>query len=139
MRVVLDTNVLLSGLMYPNNAPGRIVAAWRNAAFELVLSRPQLTEIARVLGYPKIVRVLQWEPTQLERFLKQIYLRSVLVPLPEVLPAEVPADTDDSPILSSLIVSRAEYLVTGDSDLLALKDRYPILTPRAFLGLLNPD
>lgn len=136
MRVVVDTNVLLSGLMYPGSTPGRIVAAWRNAAFELVLTRAQLTEIARVLSYPKITRVLRWDPDRSERFLKQLYLRSVMVPLPESLPAEVPADPDDSPILSSLLVARAEYLVTGDSDLLALKDRYPILTPQAFVVLL---
>ncbi|WP_006746552.1 putative toxin-antitoxin system toxin component, PIN family [Thioalkalivibrio paradoxus] len=132
----MDTNVLLSGLMYPTSTPGRIVAAWRNAAFELVLTRAQLTEIARVLSYPKIARVLCWDPDQSERFLKQLYLRSVMVPLPESLPAEVPADPDDSPILSSLLVARAEYLVTGDSDLLALKDRYPILAPQAFVALL---
>jgi putative PIN family toxin of toxin-antitoxin system len=133
---VVDTNVLLSGLMYPNSTPGRIVAAWRNAAFELVLTRAQLTEIARVLSYPKIARFLRWDSDQAERFLKQLYLRSVMVPLPESLPAEVPADPDDSPILSSLLVARAEYLVTGDFDLLALKDRYPILTPAAFVALL---
>jgi uncharacterized protein len=136
VRVVVDTNVLLSGLMYPNSTPGRIVAAWRNAAFELVLTRAQLTEITRVLSYPKIARILRWDPDQSERFLKQLYLRSVMVSLPESLPAEVPVDPDDSPILSSLLVARAEYLVTGDSDLLALKDRYPILTPQAFVALL---
>ena len=59
-----------------------------------------------------------------------------MVPLPESLPAEVPVDPDDFTILSSLLVARAEYLVTGDSDLLALKDRYPILTPAAFVALL---
>ena len=68
MRVVVDTNVLLSGLMYPNSTPGRIVAAWRNAAFELVLTRAQLTEIARVLSYPKIARVLRWDPERSERY-----------------------------------------------------------------------
>jgi len=136
VRVVLDTNVLLSGLMYPSSTPGRIVAAWRSVAFELVLTRAQLTEIARVLSYPKIARALRWDPDRSERFLKQLYLRSVMVPLPESLPAEVPADPDDSPILSSLLVARAEYLVTGDSDLLELKDRYPILTPAAFVALL---
>ena len=132
----MDTNVLLSGLMYPKSTPGRIVASWRNAAFELVLTRPQLTEIARVLSYPKIARILRWDPAQSERFLKQLYLRSVMVPLPETLPSEVPADPDDSPILSSLLVARAEYLVTGDSDLLALKDRCSILKPQAFVALL---
>jgi predicted nucleic acid-binding protein len=47
----------------------------------------------------------------------------------------ITADPDDSP-LSSLLVARAEYLVTGDFDLLVLKDRYPILTPQEFVPLL---
>ena len=68
VRVVVDTSVLLSGLMHPNSTPGRIVAAWRNAAFELVLTRAQLTEIARVLSYPKIARVLRWDPERSERY-----------------------------------------------------------------------
>jgi predicted nucleic acid-binding protein len=46
---VVDTNVLLSGLMYPNSTPVRIVAAWRNVAFELVLARAQLTNLAVTL------------------------------------------------------------------------------------------
>ena len=38
MRVVLDTNVLLSGLMYPSSTPGRVVTAWTEGRFDLVLS-----------------------------------------------------------------------------------------------------
>jgi prevent-host-death family protein len=48
-RVVLDTNVLVSGLAYPGSVPGRIVAAWRQGALDVVLSRHLLDELARVL------------------------------------------------------------------------------------------
>ena len=57
MRVVLDTNVVVSGLMLPDSTPGRIVAAWAESEFDVVSSPEQLAEIARVLGYPKIRRV----------------------------------------------------------------------------------
>ncbi len=136
MRVVLDTNVLLSGLMYPRSTPGRIVAAWRGAAFDVVMSRAQLTEVARVLGYPKVARILRWEREMVERFLKQLYLRSVIVELPEELSVEVPDDPDDSPILASLIAGEAELLVSGDSDLLSLRGQYPIVTPAEFVARL---
>ena len=54
MRVVLDTNVLLSGLMFPDGASGCVFAAWREARFDLVISVHQLAEIGRVLACPKI-------------------------------------------------------------------------------------
>lgn len=61
MRVVLDTNVFVFGLMLPQSLPGRIVAAWRDGEFDLVLSEPMLEEITRVLAYPKISRRLGWD------------------------------------------------------------------------------
>lgn len=60
MKVVIDTNILLSGLMLPSSIPGRIMQAWRDNRFELVLSQFQLDEIGRVLAYPKIRKRLQW-------------------------------------------------------------------------------
>ena len=48
----------------------------------------------------------------------------------------VPANPDDSPILASLLVAEAECMVSGDSDLPALRDRHPILTPGEFADRL---
>ena len=59
--------------------PGRIVGTWRQSRFELVMSAARLTEIARVLTDPRISRRLHWDRAGTERFLKQIYLRSVMV------------------------------------------------------------
>lgn len=132
MKVVLDTNVLLSGLMLPDSIPGRIVRAWRKTRFDLVSSKEQLAEIARVLTYPKIRKRLHWRRETVERFLRQLYLRSELVEVSDVSQS-VPSDPKDQPILASLIASNAEYLVTGDSDLLTLSDRYPIVTPADFV------
>ena len=55
LRVVVDTNVLVSGLAYPASIPGRILGAWRQGGIELVLSRYILDEMIRVL--PRLRRI----------------------------------------------------------------------------------
>ena len=55
LRVVLDTNVLVSGLAYPGSVPGRIVSTWRDGGLDVVLSRDILDELTRVL--PRLERI----------------------------------------------------------------------------------
>ncbi len=131
MKVVIDTNVLLSGLMRPEGVPGRIVSAWDEAQFEIALSVEQLAEIGRVLAYPKIRRVLKWDDRRIEQFIRQIYVRAEIVELDPTM-VEVPRDPDDAPILATLVAADADILVTGDEDLLSLRDRYPIESPAEF-------
>ena len=135
MKDVLDTNVLLSGLMFPEGAPGRIIAAWVEARFEVAFSLDQLAEIGRVLEYPKIRRKLGWDDQQIELFIKQLYLRAEVVELGSIS-VEVPRDPGDAPILATLAAAKADVLVTGDGDLLALRDNYPIETPAEFVRRL---
>lgn len=132
MRIVLDTNVLVSGLMYPGSVPGRAVAAWLDGHFDLLLSVEQLAEIGRVLAYPKIRRILKWDRAVIEAFLKQLYVRSDTVDITDVA-VEVPGDASDSAILATAIAGGADWLVTGDAYLLVLRDRYPILSTVEFV------
>ncbi len=115
--------------------PGRIVAAWGEARFEVALSLDQLAEISRVLEYPKIRRKLGWDDQQIELFIKQLYIRAEVVELGPIS-VEVPRDPSDTPILATLAASNADILVTGDGDLLALRDNYPIETPAEFIRRL---
>ena len=131
MRVVLDTNVVVSGLMLPDSTPGRIVAAWAESEFDVVSSPEQLAEIARVLGYPKIRRVLKWDNARIEQFIQRLHVRVEIVD-PDSVAVEAPRDPDDTPILGALLAAKADFLVTGDQDLLELRDRYPIETPAEF-------
>ncbi len=135
MRVVLDTNVLLSGLMAPEGTPGRILAAWFEARFDVVMSIEQLAEIGRVLGYLKIHRKLKWDEQRIEQFIRQLYIRAEVVDLRSTS-VEVPRDPQDSPILAALIASGADTLVSGDHDLLELRGKYPIQTPAEFVRRL---
>ena len=60
LRVVLDTNVLVSGLAYPASIPGHILSAWRQGGIDLVLSRFILDEMVRVL--PRLRRIAHNRP-----------------------------------------------------------------------------
>ena len=131
MRVVLDTNVLLSGLIIPDSLPGRIVQAWREARFDLVFSERMLEEIRRILAYPKINKRLKWDADEIERFLLLLRFKCVIVNPPPMRFQDL-RYPDDAIILSGLIDSHAEALVTGDEDLLILADRYPIFSPAEF-------
>ena len=136
MKVVLDTNVLVSGLMLPDSVPGRIVAAWRGAQFELAMSEPQLDEIGRVLSYSKIQRRLRWSQDEIARFLLLLRFKADIVDIRSEN-ISVPCDPGDNPVLATLLAADADCLVSGGSDLLALRDRFPIETPAEFARRLK--
>ena len=120
--------------MVPESVPGRAVAAWREGRFDLVLPLAQLEEIGRVAAYPKIRKILRWDDETIGRFLKQLYLRAEVVePAPQPL---VVRDSDDLHVLRALAARTAELLVTGDEDLLTLRERYAIETPAEFVKRL---
>ena len=139
MRIVLDTNVLLSGLAFPKGTPGRIVAAWDAASIGLLVSEFQLQEITRVLAYPQIRKLLRWDEARIENYVRQFGLRVELVDLAGVTPVTVPADPDDNLILTASVVGRADWLVTGDRGLLALREHFPIETPAEFVRRLESE
>jgi len=128
LRVVLDTNVLVSSLAYPGGIPGRILSLWRLGGLEVVLSRHILDEMVRVL--PRLPKVAL---TQIEiRDLADTFLfrADIVEPDAEIDPNL--RDPADQPVLATLRASRADYLITGDKDLLALAEKYPIITPADF-------
>jgi len=129
LRVVLDTNVLVSGVAYPGSIPGKIVGAWRQGSLELVLSRHILDELARVL--PRLDRRLNWKPQDYADLVEMLSFLAIVVE-PETVIAGTVRDVGDLPILGTLLAAKADYLITGDDDLLALADRYSIVTPAAF-------
>ncbi len=135
MKVVLDTNIFLSGLMLPESQPGKILSAWRSSAFELVLSEAMLIEITRVLAYPKIRKRIHWSDEAIDHFISLLRFNAEIVNIDGV-DAVVPRDADDAPVLAALIAADADYLVSGDQDLLCLKEQYSIETVADFVKRL---
>lgn len=118
MRVVLDTNVLVSALISPAGAPNILFQAWRDGRFVLVTSEEQLEEFRRVSRYPRLRAFLQ--ASSAGTMLNEIrQLAQIVSRLPKV---DVSSDPADNIILATALAGHAEYLVTGDkADLLALR------------------
>lgn len=128
LRVVPDTNVLVSGLAYPAGIPGRILGAWRRGGISVVLSRYILDETVRVLP-----RLASNRRSAAEiRDLVESFMFSAEMVEPSNERDEALRDQADQPILGTLLAAKADYLITGDKDLLALGERYPIVTPAVF-------
>ncbi len=130
LRVVLDTNVLVSGMAYPGSLPGRIVQLWHGGGLDVVLSQYILEEFARVL--PHLSRI-QLSPREVRDMTDSLmFLADIISPDAEQDTAL--RDPADQQVLAILQTSGADYLITGDKDLLALAATYPIVTPAIFLA-----
>jgi len=129
LRVVLDTNVLVSGLAYPGSVPGRMVTAWRQGAMDVVLSRYLLDELARVL--PRLNHRLKWQPDDFADLIDILAIEADIVE-PVAVSDNSARDAKELPVLGTFLAAQADYLVTGDNDLLALRDRHAIVTPAEF-------
>ena len=133
LRVVLDTNVLLSGIAYPASVPGKIMAAWRHGSVDVLLSIYILDELRRVL--PRLEHRHGLTSAEIEDLVDALSIQAeVIEPQPSAEPDL--RDIDDLPVLGTLLAalktSGADYLITGDKDLLALAERYPIVAPARF-------
>ncbi|MES2832434.1 MAG: putative toxin-antitoxin system toxin component, PIN family [Pseudomonadota bacterium] len=135
MRVVLDTNVLLSALISPHGVPDIIYRAWRAAKFEVVTSRTQLDELRRASRYPKFQAILQ--PHLVGAMVNNLQRALVLDRLPSNVEDD---DPDDAFLLAMAIASDADYLVTGDHRAGLLQKghvgRTQIVTPAAFYAVV---
>jgi len=131
MRLVLDTNIWLSGLMLPESIPGQILRAVRTARLVAVMSAPLSAEIALALTYRKVRTRIALSDEELARFVAELQYITDFVTITGST-AKVPRDRRDDIVLATFVAGSADYLITGDADLLELADRYPILTARAF-------
>jgi len=132
MKVVLDTNVLVSGLLNREGIPGRLLQGVWDGSLELVLSEPLLAELRGVLDYPKIRKRLVASGIDTELFLDLLPFFTIRVDLSGI-EVPLPRDAADQMVLATLVAGGAEWLVSGDDDLLVLADQFPILSPTAFV------
>jgi putative PIN family toxin of toxin-antitoxin system len=128
LKVVLDTNVLVSAIAYPGSIPGRIFSAWQRGQLDVVLSRYILDEMERVL--PRFAQV-KLSASGIRDLADSFMFRAEIVEPSLVAEASL-RDEADVTVLGTLLAAKADYLITGDKDLLALAERYPIVTPAAF-------
>jgi uncharacterized protein len=131
LRVVLDTNVVLSALVFGKGRTALLRAAWQDGRFSPLISTATAQELVRVLACPKFRLGAQQQEELLADYLP--YAEAVRIPRP---PPAVPVCRDpfDMPFLHLAAAGRADALVTGDADLLSLArvGRCPIMSAEAF-------
>jgi uncharacterized protein len=138
LRALLDANVLISAALRPGGPPGEIALELlsRNA-FELVISPGIVAEVERALGQNKIRKYLRDPGESLLWLADVVAVADVVEDTGKVL--GVCRDPADDMVLGAALEGRADVIVTGDRDLLALKEHegIAILAPRGFLDLLK--
>lgn len=140
-RAVIDTNVTVSGTITPHGVPNRVLRALQNGAFTLVSSSEMEKEVVDVLTRDTIRERFRPAPQDVRAVLTA--LRAAVVrPLPlDDLPVRC-RDPKDDKVLACALGGNADFIVTGDIDLLDL-DGHPslgnlrIVTPRVFLTVLD--
>jgi len=134
-RVVADANVLVSAILQPQGAPGRILHAWRDGAIELVVCPALLRELSDVLARKRLrERVSAQEAEALVSLLRQ---QAELRADPIFEPG-LTRDPKDDYIVALALATRAACVVSGDEDLLAPRQSEPpVYRPADFLAWLQ--
>ncbi|MCH7574177.1 MAG: putative toxin-antitoxin system toxin component, PIN family [Candidatus Marinimicrobia bacterium] len=134
MKVVLDTNVIISGIFF-GGSPGRLLSAWSAGEFELILSPEILSEYANV---PDILSKRHRE-IDISRILRLLVTNGTMIS-PAPLPEPVCADPDDDKFLACALAAKADVIVSGDKQLLRTSGYQDIqvITPRAFVEFYLP-
>jgi putative PIN family toxin of toxin-antitoxin system len=141
VRVVLDTNVVLSALVFRGGAAGLVRQAWQRGVIVPLVSAFTVQELVRVLAYLKFRLTKAEQEELLADFLP--YAQAVRIAQP---PPVVPEcrDAMDLPFMQLAVAGQAQVLVSGDRDLLAIAAEFeqastcPILSLDVFCQSLNP-
>jgi putative PIN family toxin of toxin-antitoxin system len=135
-RVVIDTNVLVSGFVFLESVPSAVLLCWERDMFELIASSTISDELDRTLQRPYFAAI--YSEAQRRRALRLLRTKATHIELSgEIVRAAT--HPEDDLILATVALGQADYLVTGDRQLLALGMHAGarIVTPRAFLAVLD--
>ncbi len=136
LRVVLDTNVWISGIFFSRGAPARLLRRWRDERYVVVMTSATLEELEKVLQR----KTVQFgaAPDLAVEWMRYVEAYVTIVTVKTNFKG-TSRDPKDDMILEAAVAGLAEYLVTGDKDLLVLKEFMgtPIVTPKEFLRLIE--
>lgn len=140
MIVVLDTNLIVSGLLSPSGAPAEILDAWREGRFHLAISPHILREIEGVLHYPKLRKRHGLSRERVKALVTAMQNLAVVVHGSREVDI-VKEDPSDNMFISCAIEAEADCIVSGDRHLLSLGSHQGIhiVPPREFLQTLRKE
>lgn len=124
IKVVLDTNIFVSGILNCNGVPGKILKDWQENKFILAISTPIIKEIEQVLNSEKIQTFLK-KHNVVENDLKEFFSTlnfNTMITEPSFKVEIIEEDPADNKFLECALMAKAEYIVSGDKHLLKLKN-----------------
>lgn len=132
-KVIIDSNVLVS-ILKGSKSLSALYKAFKQKRFKLIISSEILKELAAVLYRPS----LGINPKDIKELFKLIKMKAIRVK-PRRLHIDICRDPADNFILELALESKADFIVTGDKDLLVLKHfrKIPIVTPKKFINRLK--
>jgi uncharacterized protein len=141
MKVVLDTNLLISAFITPNGEPAQGVKLLQTEEIYLLLSEDVSIELERVIQYPKLRKLYQYTDEQVAAFLEG--LRRIAIWVEETEPLSVVQnDESDNRFIELAVAGNARYIITGDKRHLLKIRRYQsieIVSPIEFLTLIRTE
>ena len=129
MKVVVDTNVLVSGVFF-GGMPSRILEAWRDKRIDVVVSPDILEEYRRVGEHLET----QFTDVSLAPFLALLVMNAEIIEPPD-LPEQVSRDSDDDKFIACALAGGCHVIISGDKDLLSISGYrgVKVVAPREFL------
>ena len=121
LRVVLDTNVVLSALVFGGGTAGRVRLAWQRGLIIPLASTATIQELVRVLAYPKFRLSAPEQQELLADYLPFVEVVDIPQPPPRVPDCRDPMDL---PFLYLAVAGKAKVLVSGDRDLLDITETF---------------
>lgn len=137
MRVVLDTNVLISAVLSPQNIPARIIELLWQQIFVVVVTEEILSEYATALRYEKVMKRHKLSDEGLLQYLQD--LRSATIMVMPTKELKVAPDPKDDKFFECALAGSAHFIISGDRHLHAVKQYQYIvvLSPAQFLAMLD--
>ena len=122
---VVDTNLFISALIVPKSKPSQLINAWKRDSYILATSSPMLTELEEVLRRPKYEKKYGITPSMRRNLISGIRQRAIVLTKLR-LPSIPIRDPKDAIVLATALEAHSDFLVTGDNDLLVLKNNQAI-------------
>lgn len=134
LKTVIDTNLFVSSIINKSGIPAKLLQAWRDHDFLLIVSDQMLEEMGRVLQYPHIKNNYNLKDDDIAKVIDTIERLAVVLDDVEEVDV-ISKDPDDNKVLACAIAAEADCIVSGDKHLLKLGkfEDIPIMTAKDFL------
>jgi putative PIN family toxin of toxin-antitoxin system len=141
LLVVMDTNVIVSGILSSKGAPAELLKAWRERRFLLLSTSAIIAEVRAALQYPHIRKKYSLDDEEVDQTITLLEHVALLVGGDANVAGSVPDDPKDEMFLACALDGQADLIVSGDHHLLDLESYrdIPIMTARQFLDQLRKD